>query len=87
MQQITCPYCGPRAQTEFEYYCDATAIDSRFADETADEALERVFVRDDFIGFHNEIWQHVLGCRAWIRVERHNRTHEIRRVEKCREKP
>ena len=81
MQQITCPYCGPRAQTEFEYYCDASAIDSQFADETADEAFDRVFMRDDFIGFHDEVWQHVLGCRAWIRVVRHNRTHEVRRVE------
>ena len=53
--------------------------------ETGPEALERIFIRDDSIGFHEEIWQHVLGCRGWLRVERHNRTHEIRSVVACRD--
>ena len=78
MQKIPCPWCGPRAQTEFEYYCDASVVDDRFDDETTSEALERVFIRDDYIGFHQEIWQHVAGCRGWLRLERHNQTHEIR---------
>lgn len=84
MHKITCPWCGPRAQTEFEYYCDASAVDSQFERETAEEALERVFIRDDYVGFHCEIWQHVHGCRAWLRVERHNRTHEIRATQASR---
>jgi len=78
VQQITCPYCGPRAQTEFEYYCDATAVEKSFEGETTGEALNRIFIRDDHLGFHQEVWQHVFGCRAWLSVERHNRTHEIR---------
>lgn len=85
MQNITCPWCGPRAQTEFEYYCDASAVDNRFGEESAAEAIERVFIRDDSIGFHTEIWQHVFGCRGWLRLERHNRTHEIRAAARCRE--
>ncbi|MDH4072648.1 MAG: sarcosine oxidase subunit delta [Gammaproteobacteria bacterium] len=84
MQSITCPWCGPRAQTEFEYHCDASAVESRFLEESVSEALERVFIRDDTIGFHQEIWQHVLGCRGWFRLERHNRTHEIRGAAPCR---
>jgi heterotetrameric sarcosine oxidase delta subunit len=84
MQTIPCPWCGPRAQTEFEYYCDASAVDARFDEETAIEALERVFIRDDYVGFHDEVWQHVLGCRGWLRLERHNRTHEIRGASACR---
>ena len=84
MQNIPCPWCGPRAQTEFEYYCDASAIDVRFDEESTDEALGRVFIRDDYIGFHDEIWQHVSGCRGWLRLERHNRTHEIRDARPCR---
>lgn len=85
MHQINCPWCGPRAQTEFEYYCDAAVVDTRFAEESMQEALDRVFMRDDFIGFHDEIWQHVYGCRGWLRVARHTRTHAIRSTTACRD--
>ena len=84
MHLINCPWCGPRAQTEFEFVCHASVADCRFAEETTPEALERIFIRDDEIGFHEELWQHVFGCRGWLRVERHNLTHEIRRVDACR---
>jgi methylglutamate dehydrogenase subunit B len=83
MQKLTCPWCGPRAQTEFEYYCDASFVDSDFANESPDAAIDRVFLRNDHIGFHREIWQHVQGCRGWVRLERHNRTHEVRGAEPC----
>ncbi len=85
MQQLTCPWCGPRSQTEFEYLCDASAIDTDFESESTETALERIFLRDDDIGFHQEIWQHVFGCRGWLKVERHNLTHEIQQVEACRD--
>ena len=85
MQQIPCPWCGPRAQTEFEYYCDASAVDEDFGGESPADAIGRIFIRDDGIGFHQEIWQHVLGCRGWFRLERHNRTHEIRGATRCRD--
>ncbi len=85
MQQLTCPWCGPRSQTEFEYLCDASAIDTDFESESTEMALERIFLRDDDIGFHQEIWQHVFGCRGWLKVERHNLTHEIQQVAACRD--
>ena len=85
MQQISCPWCGPRALTEFEYFCQADAVAPDHAQESTAIALERIFLRDDFIGFHQEIWQHVLGCRGWFELERHNRTHEIRGVQACRD--
>ncbi len=47
-------------------------------------ALERIFLRDDDIGFHEEIWQHVFGCRGWLKIDRHNLTHEIRNAQACR---
>jgi heterotetrameric sarcosine oxidase delta subunit len=84
MHQLNCPWCGPRAETEFEYLCAASVVASDFASESTEMALQRIFLRDDEIGFHNEIWQHVLGCRSWLQVERHNLTHEVRRVEACR---
>ncbi len=85
MHEINCPWCGPRAQVEFDYYCHESVVDKRLAEESAQEALDRVFLRDDAIGFHAEIWQHVCGCRGWLRVERHNKTHEIRRITPCRD--
>ncbi len=84
MQQLNCPWCGPRAQTEFEYLRDASTVEADFESESTEMALKRIFLRDDDIGFHHEIWQHVLGCRGWLQVERHNLTHEIRRVDACR---
>ena len=85
MQQINCPWCGPRAQTEFEYLCDSAAVETDFQSEDTEMALQRIFLRDDDIGFHHEIWQHALGCRGWLKVDRHNLTHEIRQVEACRQ--
>jgi len=87
MQKLTCPWCGPRAQTEFEYYCDASVVDRNFTGETAGEAIDRVFLRDDHIGFHQEVWQHVHGCRGWLRLERHNRSHDVRGATPCRAGP
>ena len=37
------------------------------------------------IGYHDEIWQHTFGCRGWLRIERHNYTHDVRAVTKCRD--
>ncbi len=85
MQKLNCPWCGPRAQTEFEYLCDASAIDTDFESESTETALKRIFLRDDNIGFHDEIWQHVFGCRGWLNVDRHNLTHEIQQVQACRD--
>ena len=77
MQEIKCPWCGPRAQTEFEYFCDESALEPGWGNETGQQNLDRIFLRENHIGFHQEVWQHVLGCRGWFSLERHNATHEI----------
>jgi sarcosine oxidase subunit delta len=44
-----------------------------------------VFIRDNPRGAHHEYWQHVHGCRQWLRVVRDTVTHEIAAVTPARE--
>ena len=48
--------------------------------------------RDNFVynrvsprGKHLELWQHLSGCRKWIKVERDTATHEIFKTYKANE--
>lgn len=76
--RIKCPYCGERDSGEFTY---RGAADLKRPDPQAANAqqafFEYVYVRDNPAGPHAELWYHGGGCRAWLRVERDTRTHEI----------
>lgn len=80
MQQFDCPWCGARPQTEFRYRCVAQAMPCAWPDPSREAFMQRVFLRDNAIGFQPELWQHADGCRGWLIVERHNLTHEVRAV-------
>ncbi|HEX4818001.1 MAG TPA: sarcosine oxidase subunit delta [Nonomuraea sp.] len=77
MLLITCPFCGPRDETEFRYGGQAgiTCPASPVSDE---EWAAYVFIRDNPKGWFRERWFHVHGCRTWFAVERHTVTQEIR---------
>lgn len=76
MLLINCPFCGPRNHTEFNYGSDATVL--RPADDAPEsEWFAYVYLRDNPKGAHTEYWQHALGCRSWIKVERDTLTHDI----------
>ncbi len=79
MLLIPCPHCGPRDQTEFSYCGDAT-VARPAAPEDADDAtwIEYLYMRDNNKGLHEELWQHLHGCRQLIRVRRDVRNHEIK---------
>jgi heterotetrameric sarcosine oxidase delta subunit len=73
---IHCPHCGPRDHTEFSYGGDATV--KRPADGASMEIwYEAVYLRDNPRGRHEELWQHVQGCRAFVVVTRDTLTHAI----------
>ncbi len=36
-----------------------------------------VYNRKSLRGKHLELWQHISGCRQWIKVQRDTATHEI----------
>ncbi len=70
MLLLSCPYCGPRDHSEFRYGGDASK--TRPAHGAADPKVwhDHVFLFDNPKGAHKEYWQHVLGCRRWMIVER-----------------
>ena len=89
--RIPCPFCGPRGNEEFSYLGDATvqrpAADPALPlDDTARQQwVDYVYLRDNPVGTHRELWQHVSGCRAWLVVTRDVRTHAILGVEPARD--
>ena len=76
MLLIPCPWCGPRAQSEFTYGGDAT-LKRPPTDAPEGEWVAFVYLRDNPAGPHDELWQHSAGCRQWFPVRRDTRTHAI----------
>jgi methylglutamate dehydrogenase subunit B len=76
MHRIPCPWCGLRDEAEFAYGGDATV--SRPAPEAPLDAFhDYVYTRANPRGWHLEWWQHVAGCRQWLKLVRHTLSHEI----------
>jgi methylglutamate dehydrogenase subunit B len=75
MLKIPCPNCGERDYTEFRYGGDATK--RRPAHGNADVKVwhDHVFLFDNPKGAHREYWQHVLGCRQWLILNRDTATN------------
>lgn len=76
MLLIDCPWCGPRAQSEFTYGGDASPRRPA-PDASLDEWFAYVYLRDNPKGPHAELWQHSAGCRSWLKVRRDTRTHDL----------
>ncbi len=75
MLLIHCPHCGPRAGAEFAFERPVEAIVP--LDAVPEEAMARLYTRENPRGPSWELWRHAHGCRAWIRVLRDTATHEI----------
>jgi heterotetrameric sarcosine oxidase delta subunit len=77
MQLITCPWCGPREETEFHHGGPAVPYPTDPA-ALSDEAWARfVFVRPNPKGPSSEWWSHAAGCRRWFTAVRDTRTHRF----------
>ena len=77
MLRIPCPSCGPRDHDEFRYGGDANILRPA-PDDPDPEAWHRyVYRRQNPKGAHKEYWQHVMGCRQWLVVERDTVSHRI----------
>jgi sarcosine oxidase, subunit delta len=74
MFQISCPYCGPRAVTEFRFGGEVT---SRPADASDREWAGYLYARQNTLGLQNEWWFHRFGCRRWFLARRHTMTNEV----------
>ncbi|TBU97882.1 sarcosine oxidase subunit delta [Stutzerimonas kirkiae] len=76
MLNIPCPWCGPRAQTEYHYGGEAGRV--RPADDAPlQDWVEHVYLRDNPCGEHLELWQHQAGCGQWLQLRRDTRSHRI----------
>jgi sarcosine oxidase subunit delta len=74
---LSCAWCGPRDAGEFQHVGEALARpDPRTA--TPREWRAYLYLRDNPCGWTTETWYHRMGCRRFIRVERHTETNEIR---------
>jgi methylglutamate dehydrogenase subunit B len=79
--QITCPWCGPRPVEEFTYGGDATKARPKNPEAAGREPwIDFVFYRGNIAGPHEEYWQHVGGCRAWLIAVRDTTTHAYGRI-------
>jgi heterotetrameric sarcosine oxidase delta subunit len=78
MLLISCPWCGPRDETEFHYGGQAhVAYPSDPHALTDAQWAKYVFVRDNPSGPFAERWCHSVGCRRWFNAVRDTVTHEL----------
>ena len=79
MLRIKCPFCGERDHSEFTYGGDATIVYPAL-DAPVEAWIDAVYMRGNPKGPHRERWQHSVGCRLWLIVERDTVTHEVTNV-------
>jgi sarcosine oxidase, subunit delta len=78
MLLIECPWCGPRAESEFTCGGEADIMRPLDSDKLTDrEWGEYVFMRENTRGVHREQWLHTQGCRRWFKVTRDTVSYEI----------
>ena len=71
MLQITCPWCGPRAESEFSCGGEAHILRPLDTDSLDDKQWgDYLFMRKNPKGRHFEQWHHSQGCRRWFNAER-----------------
>lgn len=86
MMRITCPWCGERDQTEFQFGGETHITRPGPAEEVSDaEWANYMFYRENPKGIHYERWVHSFGCRQWFNMARDTVTHEIVEVYKMGE--
>ena len=88
MLSISCPWCGPRDETEFANGGEAHIAmpkDPAGLDDTA--WAEYLYMRSNPKGRYRERWVHVHGCRRWFNVLRDTTSERIVAVYRVGEAP
>lgn len=75
MQLFTCPFCGPRPETEFHFGGDAGNLRPS-GDISAVVWSNYLYFRNNSRGITREIWMH-LACREVFLMERDTVSHEV----------
>ena len=88
MLQITCPWCGPRAESEFSGGGEAHIVRPLETDALDDRQWgDYLFMRKNPKGQHFEQWNHSQGCRRWFNAERDTVTYRFKQFYKPGEQP
>ena len=88
MLLISCPWCGPRDESEYTYGGEAHIVRPKDPDALSDaEWADYLFMRKNTSGHHLEQWSHSAGCRRWFNVERNTVSDEIISVYRMGETP
>lgn len=78
MHLISCPFCGPRDETEFRFGAEAGKQHGTAASSARDWA-GYLYFQNNPKGETREIWLH-LACGEFFVVERNSVTHAIHRT-------
>jgi sarcosine oxidase subunit delta len=88
MLLFSCPNCGPRNETEFNYGGQAHVAYPEHPDELTDsDWAEYLFYRQNTKGLFAERWVHSAGCRKWFNMLRDTVSYEITAVYRIGEYP
>jgi sarcosine oxidase, subunit delta len=80
MQLFPCPFCGPRAETEFFFAGEAGTVRPEPAGEVSDEAwADYLHCNDNVKGSADEIWVH-LTCGEFFAMRRDTLSHEVAEI-------
>jgi sarcosine oxidase subunit delta len=74
---LPCPWCGPRDASEFGHVGESLSRPDPAAASPA-QWRSYLYLRANTHGWVVETWYHRLGCRRFIKVERHTETNETR---------
>lgn len=77
MLLISCPWCGPRGESEFVFGGEAHVTRPEFDAASDVEWGAYLYDRNNPKGVNLERWRHAHGCRQWFNVARSTTSHEI----------
>ncbi|MEE8307715.1 MAG: sarcosine oxidase subunit delta [Gammaproteobacteria bacterium] len=78
---IDCPYCGTRDHSEFSYGRDASFSRPESDEVPNSDWCAYIYDRANPMGPHLEYWQHIQGCRQWLKIHRNTLNGKIKKVE------
>ena len=74
MTELRCPFCGARELHEFLFH-------KTLPPAGVTTPAQQLYLRDNDPQESCEHWQHLHGCRAWLKVVRNPSTGEVRSIE------
>ncbi len=77
MLLIPCPWCGPRAEPEFQYGGEPAARPGPAAEVSDAAWADYLYARRNDKGAHREMWCHAGGCGQWFVMQRDTVTHAV----------